>query len=494
MPRRSAVPLVLSVLILVLAVVLSARPQRTLERSAPTRSSATRGGARGGAEELEEQRETVELREEAFREATAGGAAAGSEPIRRRSAPGWAGERPFHPRANDWEPAIATDPNEPYVYVLVTRYGGPGTCRMADGKCLSPSIVLEVSDDEGRTWSRGRQMCVCRAAKGQFDPIIEVAPDTGEVYAVWMNDYHVVFSKSADHGDTWTKPVPTYGKVAWNDKPVLATSDDGRDVYVSWNGPSGGDLWVAQSHDSGATWGQRKVVESDRYYFAFDADVLPDGTVVFAQSSLTYAGPEDEAQGVVRQHVVISHDAGGTWVNQVVDTVEPGRPCVAIGCGTDFYLGHPVIAGDDVGSLVFLYDGATRAGAKQLIFVRRSTDGGLTWSEREALSEPGEQATMPAVESAGAGDVRAWYVQENGGPKAWNVWYRASTDGGITWSEPINISDATSGAAYKNPAGFLEPYGDYGEISITSGSRTIAVWGEGFSWTGPGGTWINRQR
>jgi hypothetical protein len=55
------------------------------------------------------------------------------------------------------------------------------------------------------------------------------------------------------------------------------------------------------------------------------------------------------------------------------------------------------------------------------------------------------------------------------------------------------ISDVTSGAAYKHADGFDEVYGDYGEIAITSEGKTIATWGEGLSWTGPGGVWFNRQ-
>ena len=39
----------------------------------------------------------------------------------------------------------------------------------------------------------------------------------------------------------------------------------------------------------------------------------------------------------------------------------------------------------------------------------------------------------------------------------------------------------------------MEPYGDYGEIAVTNRGKTIAVWGEGFSWIGPGGVWINAQ-
>ena len=67
--------------------------------------------------------------------------------------------------------------------------------------------------------------------------------------------------------------------------------DDGNDLYISWNGPTRGDPWMAQSHDSGQTWTQEKLVDSNRYFFAFDADVLHDGTVVFAQSDIEYSGP-----------------------------------------------------------------------------------------------------------------------------------------------------------------------------------------------------------
>jgi hypothetical protein len=36
-------------------------------------------------------------------------------------------------------------------------------------------------------------------------------------------------------------------------------------------------------------------------------------------------------------------------------------------------------------------------------------------------------------------------------------------------------------------------YGDYGEIAITSGGKAIGIWGEGASYSGPGGCWVNRQ-
>jgi hypothetical protein len=168
---------------------------------------------------------------------------------------------------------------------------------------------------------------------------------------------------------------------------------------------------------------------------------------------------------------------------------------VAEGCPSDFYIGHDALSADDQGDLVVLYDGATVEFGPQRIYARYSTDEGQSWSAPTALSVRGEDATSPAVESQDTGDVRAWYMQtiHHDDPDAWNVFYRSSTDGGRTWTAPVKISDAASGADYKHADGFDELYGDYGEIAITSNGMSIATWGEAFSYTGPGGVWFNRQ-
>ena len=455
-----------------------------------------RGG--GGAEaadnpEKEEQQEQAEERREAWEAAVAGGKAGKALTIKAAPAAGWAGEQLMESAADDWEPAIAADPSAPWVYLLATRYG---TTKPCPGNCPDPWIALEISSDGGATWSEGVPLCACKGG-GQFDPIIEVVPSTGAVYAVYMNGYNVVFTKSANNGATWSAPVKTYGNVSWNDKPVIAVSDDGRDVYVSFNGPTGGDPWLAQSHDFGATWTQRKLVDSNRYYFAFDADVASDGTVYFSESSILYGGGGNKGttpSSTIDEHVFVSTDNGASFTNRLVASVQPGLACVADGCTPDFYLGHTALTVDQTGRVVLLYDGATTAGGLQLIYARSSTNKGATWTAPVTLSAAGNEATAPAVEATGRGDVRAFYYQALGSdPDVWNVYYRRSTDGGASWSVPVRLSDASSGAEYKSAAGFLEVYGDYGEIAITSAGKTIATWGEGMSWTGPGGVWFNRE-
>ena len=304
------------------------------------------------------------------------------------AAPGWAGEQLMNVTTDDWEPAIAADPNAPFVYMLTTRYA-PKPC---PGNCPSPWMALEISSDGGATWSQGVPLCACKGS-AQYDPIIEVVPNTGHVYALYMNGFNTVFTKSTNHGQTWSTPVKTYGQISWTDKPVLATSNDGQHVYVSWNGPNAGDPWVAQSHNGGVTWTQTKLVDSPRYFFAYDADVLPNGTVVFSQSSILYGGQGSTPSGQVEHRVFVSSNQGASWQNVLVDSVEIGESCVAAGCSSDFYIGHSGVSADASGNLVMVYDGATTPGGKQLSFAKRSTNGGLTWSARTTLSTVGEQST-----------------------------------------------------------------------------------------------------
>src|SRR5205085_2204311 len=193
-------------------------------------------------------------------------------------------------------------------------------------------------------------ICICRGAKAQYDPTIEVVPNTGDVYAVFLNAdkadaFSTSFMRSTDHGATWSAPVHVYGNVSWTDKPEVTMSASGKDVYVSWNGPQGGDLYVGQSHDFGATWTQQKLTDTKRYYYAYDARVLADGTVVFAESSVEYSG-SSRVSGDVWHHAIISRDGGATWENVVVAKVPVGEACVAAGCPSDFYIGQASVVSD----------------------------------------------------------------------------------------------------------------------------------------------------
>ncbi|MGZ4149461.1 MAG: sialidase family protein [Actinomycetota bacterium] len=495
MHRRTVVAIGAFVTLALAFAVIAAHtstPPRSRARAGASGEPATEGdgAARGGSTEQAEQAATTQERLDALAAARSDGTFGTAATVTGTPAPGWAGEQLFNAGTDDWEPAIAADPHASWVYALVTRYGTGKACQ---GNCPTPYMVLERSHDGGATWSKGTPLCACKGS-GQFDPLIEVVPDTGDVYAAYMNGYNVVFLRSSDHGRTWTGPIATWGNVSWGDKPAMAMSDSGRDVYISFNGPQGGDAWVAQSHDYGDTWTQSKVAKSkDDYFFAYDADVLHDGTIVFAESGVIYGGGGDNVAGPTTVHAFVSTDRGTTWHDVVLDSVPAGEACAD--CRADYYVGQMTVTADDRGHLVFVYNAPTTDHGPQQMWVRRSNDDGLTWSSRTSVSVPGENTDSPAAEATGNGDVRLVYMQTANGDNSdqWNVWYRRSTDAGRTWSAPVKISDMATGATYKTAQGFGEPYGDYEEIGITNEGTTIGIWGEGPNYVGPGGCWFNRQ-
>ena len=441
------------------------------------------------AEELAEQGEQTQERLEALEQARTQGTLGLVEPLAVKAAPGWRGERVWRSGTDDWEPAVAGRPGSSRVYMLTTRYGSKPACKRS---CPDPAVRLRASQDGGLHWGRDRYLCRCRGSKNQYDPQIEMSAD-GSLYAAWLDGFTpgVTFARSADGGRDWTKPVHVDRRLAWSDKPIVAVSDDGKDVYIAFNGPSNGDAYVAVSHDRGDHFGQPVPAEvNKRYHFAGGGFVAADGTVAFGQTSYN-----QDSSGSVRVLATTSIDGGRTWRNVRVDRMAKQPDCVSKGCPKDFYGPQAAMAGDSSGRLQILYNGASRRNGNQRVYARRSPDGGLSWSARKRISPKHADAAFPAAIGGDAGDFQVSYMDDRGGSNdRWNVWFRRSTNGGRDWSRSLRISDASRGTAYIRPDGFLQPYGDYGELAIIQDDQTFAVWGEGVSYKGPGGTWYNRTR
>jgi hypothetical protein len=485
--RRRYVSLAAAVAVLgalaLIVGVLSNHPQGT--STDPVSEHATDEALAGeSAEETDQARGREEALEQARRQGTLGLIA----PLTVKAARGWRGERLWHSTTDDWEPAVAGRAGSSRVYMLTTRYGGKPACQ----SCADPAIRLRSSRDGGVHWGRDRYLCRCRGSQNQYDPQIELAAD-GSLYAAWLDGFTpgVAFARSDDRGRSWTKPVHVDKRLAWSDKPIVAISGDGKDVYIAFNGPTLGDAYVAVSHDRGDHFGQPVPVEANkRYHFAGGGIVAPDGTVAFGQTSYN-----QRSNGRVRVLATTSIDGGHSWRNVEVDRVAKQPDCVAKGCPKDFYGPQAAMAGDSNGKLLILYNGAGRRNGPQRVYARRSRDAGLSWSARTRVSPKHANAAFPAAIGAEAGDFRVWYMDDRRGSNdRWNVWFRRSTDVGRHWSKSLRLSDASRGTAYIRRGGFLEPYGDYGELAVIEDGATFAAWGEGVSYAGPGGTWYNRTR
>jgi hypothetical protein len=243
-------------------------------------------------------------------------------------------------------------------------------------------------------------------------------------------------------------------------------------------------LNVVVSHNGGSAFTAPKQINRDKsiYRYPNGLAVLPNGTAVLADSK--YPSSNNNPSGPVDIDIWRSTNGGRTWTKTVVDHVFTG---------VDFRTSSTTtVAADAAGNLVMEYSGATSVGGNGHVWVRRSTDGGVTWSAARQFADGSANASFPAVVGGTAGDFRLTWMDARGG--AWNVYYRSSADGGAHWGPAAKVSDATSGATYKSAAGFSSGYGDYDGIAITNTGKSIEVAGEGVNFSsGPGAIWMNRQ-
>jgi len=220
-------------------------------------------------------------------------------------------------------------------------------------------------------------------------------------------------------------------------------------VYYAWDrcAATGSSMMISKSIDGGVTWSAAVAMASTA--------VLTD----FAAS--TKIAPQD-TRGIALLPTLAVDASGGTY---------NGRLYMAY---TDYHTG--VTSGADVD-----------------VYVRRSTDGGATWSTVATLagtagSTAQFEPTLTVDKSSGTITI-AWYDTsiDATNNRHTQVFYSQSTDGGTTWSAQALVTD--TGANFSNHVSYADEnstdvrsvtalhhyqYGEYLGISASGGNIWVA--------------------
>ena len=391
---------------------------------------------------------------------------------------------------DQWEPALATDAHS-HIYILYPQYGPVAQCPA----CKAPTMVLLVSNDNGISWEAPRSLLA--SSVGQFDAQIKVDPNDGQtLYASWMQGRHViVVARSQDFGRSWSFAIAEQSPEISIDKPVLAVR--GPNVYVSFNHDQ--TLAVAASHDYAQTFSATVVNPSAEtgWSLAAGAVVDPTGNVYF---SWTAYPRTDLLTRPVEVFISRSADGGRTWSTTAMDVSSAAPGCSSQFCSGGFLASQMALASDDAGVIYALWNSGSAPGGPQHIYFSSSTNQGENWSAKADVTNAtaGVEHCFPAISAGTAGDVRiAWMdtreVDALNHP-LWNTYYRASTNGGATWSPESQLSGPIRGYDYILPSGFLFPFGNLFSIAIDSLGNTHVVWGEGRNYQSPGSIWYTHGR
>ncbi len=381
------------------------------------------------------------------------------------------------PGETRWEPVVAADRHSPWVY------------QMSTGQ--RPNYLLfRASSDAGMTWGPQRHLCH-RGVRVpfQYDPQIAVT-DAGVIDVVCLDGFRpgVVFARSHDHGASWSKAVRLDDKMQYSDKPTLAISPAGKDVYVAYN--SYYALYVSVSHDYGVTWAAPvRATAHRRWYYSLSGTVGRDGAVWFAVDGET--GRDETGDGHVS--LVTSADKGVAWREIPFVVSHEGAKCDRRNCYPDFFTAQDAVAADGRGNLAFVFAKNDRVQGPNALYVSRSSDDGATWSAAAFISNAGN-AMSPALAAATDGSFRLVWQDDRNGHSSWTSWYSRSDDAGATWTKAVRLSDRESGAGYKHAGGYNFPFGDYLGLTVDGEGVNHVVWGEGSAIYVPGGTWWTRGR
>jgi len=301
-------------------------------------------------------------------------------------------------------PAIAVDGSNIYV---VWEDDTPG----------NREIYFKKSIDEGVTWSPNKRL-TNNAGDSSYAAI---AVDGSNIYVVWSDDisgnYEIYFKKSIDGGATWsTNKRLTYTGYL----PAIAV--DGSNVYVVWNNHTGRhwEIYFKMSDDGGVTWSTNKRL-------TYAAGISNNNNPVIAvDGSNIYVVWEDDTPQIYFKKSV---DGGATWsTNKRLTNSARGSdyPAIAVG-GSNIY----VVWEDDTPW-------------NEEIYFKTSADGGATWTANKRLTNNAGYSTNPVIAVDGSNIYVVW---EDDTPGNWEIYFKMSDDGGVTWSTNKRL---TNNAGYSN--------------------------------------------
>jgi hypothetical protein len=419
--------------------------------------------------------------------------------------PGCNGEQPgILYRGAEVEPHLAANPVDSRNLVAAwqqDRWSNGG----ADG------LVAKYSRDAGKTWLGGATPPFSRCGggtaenRGDFDrasdPWVSFGP-TGDVYFaalafdLTVQRGGVLVSKSTDGGESWgpiQQLILDTDPAAINDKEAITADPlDASYVYATWNrlyfpddGTILGPTYFARSTDAGQSWEPaREIFDPGTNNEAHGnvVHVLPDGTLLIGFNLITnVAEPTRQDVALIR-----SVDRGVTWSTEptlvselgTVGTIDP-RDGHAVRPGSIL----PVFAVDPRPDQATVYvawhDARFSGGLVDQVVLSRSTDGGLSWGEPVLLSPPGAQAFTPSLHVDDQGVLTLTYFDftfsTNSSPDlATDYWMIRSFDLGASFTERKRITRRSFDLAAAPDAGgyFI---GDYMGLAGTDGLHTLIV-------------------
>ena len=252
----------------------------------------------------------------------------------------------------------------------------------------------------------------------------QVAIDSaGNIYAVWEDDTNtnsnILFSRSTDGGSTFSTPKSLSNTPGFSFSPRIVVDGSGG-INVVWEDKESTtlDIFFSRSIDGGATFSAPRNLTNG-------SPGSGSPMVAADAASNIYVVWENDS-GVLGVFLSRSGDGGATFTAPMTLSTNTGGSV------------SPQIALDVSGNVNVVWE--DDSGASSDISFSRSSDHGATFSTPKSLSlnVGNSNSAQLAVDLNGNIDV----IWENDSPGNFDVFFSRSTDGGLNFSAPKNLSNS----------------------------------------------------
>jgi len=257
-----------------------------------------------------------------------------------------------------------------------------------------------------------------------------IAASGDTIHVVWYDSRNgnteIYYKRSVDGGISWGPDTRLTTSLGYSESPSIAIS--GSLLHVVWYDHRTGsnDIFYKSSTDGGETWGADTQLTSG---IADEADVS-----LAASGSYVYIVWDDDRWGNYQYQTYFmgSADGGLTWGDESRLS------------NTATYSGFPTVAANGPDVLAFWEDDRTGNGD---IFYKRSANGGLTWGQETQLTTDPADSWDPSVSVYDSLVNVVWMDSRHG---SYEIYFKRSTDLGISWGPDTRLTDASGDSKYPN--------------------------------------------
>lgn len=331
--------------------------------------------------------------------------------------------------AIEWGPAIRLSLHDNYQPRIFRT--GPTSALMVYQR--GTYAYARRSADSGKTWSAPVQIASklrLNFSAAGYGKNVDIAY-VRQVTTATGTSNRLYYRRSLDGGVTWLDSRAMTSSSSNIVDQAVGRHSSGR-VSIAWTGYSTGRLYLKTSSDGGGTFSAARYIgktanwEPGAFPMYFSEPTLAIGTGVTYVAYLT-----DTNTMSVRR----TTNNGLTWSAPTKISSSTDAPFELIATGSQAVLGYT----------------STASGTMQASY-RLTTDKGTTWSGRKALSASTNGRFSARPQFTIKSGVLA-VVFKHGTPGAAPIWYRQSTDFGVTWSPLSQVSQTHVEDSDPEPAG-----------------------------------------